>query len=63
MHHIALEGGDFEMILLVRAVHNIVLHWVIFDHLRSRPGVRDRYAGLPGWKRVLAPPGTIVATA
>lgn len=41
VHHIALVGGDFDVILLVRAIDNIDLRRVIFDQLQSMPGVVD----------------------
>jgi DNA-binding Lrp family transcriptional regulator len=41
VHHIALVGGDFDVILLVRAIDNIDLRRVIFDQLQSMPGVLD----------------------
>lgn len=41
VHHIALVGGDFDVILLVRAEDNIDLRRVIFDQLQSMPGVLD----------------------
>ncbi|MEJ1178646.1 MULTISPECIES: Lrp/AsnC family transcriptional regulator [unclassified Pseudarthrobacter] len=41
VHHIALVGGDFDVILLVRAIDNIDLRRVIFDELQSMPGVVD----------------------
>ena len=41
VHHIALVGGDFDVILLVRAVDNIHLRKVIFDQLQAMPGVVD----------------------
>jgi hypothetical protein len=41
VHHIALVGGDFDVILLVRAVDNVHLRRVIFDQLQSMPGVLD----------------------
>jgi DNA-binding Lrp family transcriptional regulator len=41
VYHIALVGGDFDVILLVRAVDNIDLRRVIFDQLQSMPGVLD----------------------
>ncbi|MCY0903960.1 Lrp/AsnC family transcriptional regulator [Arthrobacter sp. H14-L1] len=41
IHHIALVGGDFDVILLVRAVDNVDLRRVIFDQLQSMPGVLD----------------------
>lgn len=39
--HIALVGGDFDVILLVRAEDNQGLRRVIFDRLQSMPGVLD----------------------
>lgn len=39
--HIALVGGDFDVILLVRAEDNQGLRHVIFDRLQSMPGVLD----------------------
>lgn len=41
VHHVALVGGDFDVILLVRAIDNIDLRRVIFDQLQSMPGVLD----------------------
>ncbi|MGO4473839.1 Lrp/AsnC family transcriptional regulator [Arthrobacter sp. M-10] len=41
VQHIALVGGDFDVILLVRATDNIHLRRVIFDQLQSMPGVQD----------------------
>jgi DNA-binding Lrp family transcriptional regulator len=41
IHHIALVGGDFDVILLVRATDNIHLRRVIFDQLQSMPGIVD----------------------
>jgi DNA-binding Lrp family transcriptional regulator len=41
VHHIALVGGDFDVILLVRDVDNVDLRRVIFDQLQSMPGVLD----------------------
>lgn len=41
VHHIALVGGDFDVILLVRATDNVDLRRVIFDQLQSMPGVLD----------------------
>jgi DNA-binding Lrp family transcriptional regulator len=41
IHHIALVGGSFDVILLVRAEDNIHLRQVIFDQLQSMPGVLD----------------------
>ncbi|WP_026555940.1 Lrp/AsnC family transcriptional regulator [Arthrobacter sp. 35W] len=39
--HIALVGGDFDVILLVRAEDNQGLRKVVFDQLQSMPGVLD----------------------
>ena len=41
VHHIALVGGDFDVILLVRAVDNVDLRRVIFDQIQSMPGILD----------------------
>lgn len=41
VHHVALVGGDFDVILLVRARDNMDLRRVIFDQLQSMPGVLD----------------------
>jgi DNA-binding Lrp family transcriptional regulator len=41
IHHIALVGGDFDVILLVRAIDNTDLRRVIFDQLQAMPGVQD----------------------
>ena len=41
IHHIALVGGDFDVILLVRAIDNIDLRRVIFDQLQTMTGVLD----------------------
>lgn len=41
VHHVALVGGDFDVILLVRAVDNIDLRRVIFDQLQPMPRVLD----------------------
>ncbi len=41
IHHVALVGGDFDVILLVRAEDNLDLRRVIFDRLQSMPGVLD----------------------
>ena len=41
IHHIALVGGSFDVILLVRAEDNVHLRQVIFDQLQSMPGVLD----------------------
>lgn len=39
--HIALVGGDFDVMLLVRAQDNEGLRRVVFDQLQSMPGVLD----------------------
>lgn len=41
VHHVALVGGDFDVILLVRAIDNVDLRRVIFDQLQPMPGVLD----------------------
>lgn len=41
VEHIALVGGDFDVILLVRAQDNEGLRRVVFDQLQSMPGVLD----------------------
>ncbi|MGN7252772.1 Lrp/AsnC family transcriptional regulator [Arthrobacter sp. SAFR-014] len=41
VHHVALVGGDFDVILLVRATDNVHLKHVIFDQLQSMAGVLD----------------------
>ena len=41
VHHVALVGGSFDVILLVRAEDNLHLRQVVFDHLQSMPGVLD----------------------
>ncbi|UVJ38731.1 Lrp/AsnC family transcriptional regulator [Arthrobacter sp. CJ23] len=41
VQHIALVGGSFDVILLVRATDNVHLRRVIFDRLQSMPGVVD----------------------
>ncbi len=41
VHHIALVGGGFDVILLVRAVDNVDLRRVIFDKLQSMEGILD----------------------
>jgi DNA-binding Lrp family transcriptional regulator len=41
VHHIALVGGDFDVILLVRAIDNTDLRRVIFDQLQAMPGAQD----------------------
>ncbi|GGC81920.1 hypothetical protein GCM10011512_05850 [Tersicoccus solisilvae] len=39
--HIALVGGSFDVILLVRARDNADLRRVVFDQLQTMPGVLD----------------------
>ena len=41
VEHIALVGGEFDVILLVRAEDNMGLRHVIFDKLQSMAGVQD----------------------
>ncbi|WP_372697093.1 Lrp/AsnC family transcriptional regulator [Arthrobacter sp. JSM 101049] len=41
VHHIGLVGGNFDVILLVRAKDNVDLRRVVFEHLQSMPGVLD----------------------
>ena len=41
VEHIALVGGDFDVILLVRGTDNSDLRRIVFDHLQSMPGVLD----------------------
>ncbi|HEX2248366.1 MAG TPA: Lrp/AsnC family transcriptional regulator [Arthrobacter sp.] len=41
VHHIALVGGNFDVILLVRAIDNVDLRRVIFDQIQSMPGILD----------------------
>ncbi|MCO4252105.1 Lrp/AsnC family transcriptional regulator [Pseudarthrobacter raffinosi] len=41
IEHIALVGGDFDVILLVRGIDNLDLRRLIFDQLQSMPGVLD----------------------
>lgn len=41
IQHIALVGGDFDVMLLVRAADNEGLRSVIFDQLQSMKGVLD----------------------
>lgn len=41
VHHVALVGGSFDVILLVRAEDNLHLRQVIFDQLQAAPGVLD----------------------
>lgn len=41
VQHIALLGGNFDVMLLVRARDNVDLRRVIFDQIQSMPGVVD----------------------
>ncbi|MDN5755750.1 Lrp/AsnC family transcriptional regulator [Arthrobacter rhombi] len=41
VHHIGLVGGNFDVILLVRAKDNVDLRRVVFDNIQSMPGVLD----------------------
>ncbi len=41
VHHIALVGGEFDVILLVRAEDNVDLRRVIFDELQAMKGILD----------------------
>lgn len=41
VHHIGLVGGNFDVILLVRARDNVDLRRVVFDNIQSMPGVLD----------------------
>ncbi|MET3143801.1 UNVERIFIED_ORG: DNA-binding Lrp family transcriptional regulator [Arthrobacter sp. UYEF2] len=41
VHHIALVGGDFDVILLVRAIDNTDLLVRAIDQLQAMPGVQD----------------------
>ena len=41
VEHIALVGGDFDVILLVRGTDNADLRRIIFDQLQSMSGVLD----------------------
>lgn len=41
VEHIALVGGDFDVILLVRGTDNTDLRRIIFDQLQSMAGVLD----------------------
>lgn len=43
VHHIALVGGSFDVILLVRAATNESLRSLVFDHLQSIPEVLDTH--------------------
>lgn len=41
VHHVALVGGAFDVILLVRAADNAALRQVVFDVLQAMPEVVD----------------------
>lgn len=41
VHHVSLVGGNFDVIMLVRARDNQDLRRVVFDHIQSMPGVLD----------------------
>ncbi|WP_404286369.1 Lrp/AsnC family transcriptional regulator [Glutamicibacter arilaitensis] len=41
VHHIGLVGGNFDVILLVRAKDNLDLRRVVFEQLQSLPAVLD----------------------
>ncbi|WP_026529414.1 Lrp/AsnC family transcriptional regulator [Haematomicrobium sanguinis] len=41
VHHIALVGGDFDVMLLVRAADNEHLRQLVFDTLQSMPEILD----------------------
>jgi DNA-binding Lrp family transcriptional regulator len=41
VEHIALVGGDFDVILLVRGIDNADLRRIVLDQLQSMPGVLD----------------------
>lgn len=41
IHHISLVGGNFDVLLLVRARDNEGLRRVVFDHIQGMPGVLD----------------------
>ncbi|GAA4381304.1 Lrp/AsnC family transcriptional regulator [Paeniglutamicibacter cryotolerans] len=41
VHHIGLVGGNYDVILLVRALDNVDLRRVVFDVLQSIPGILD----------------------
>ncbi|MCW1249841.1 Lrp/AsnC family transcriptional regulator [Acaricomes phytoseiuli] len=46
VHHIALVGGDFDVIILVRAEDTEHLRSVVFDQLQKIPGVLDTRTAL-----------------
>ncbi len=39
VQHVALVGGEFDVILLVRTTDNEALRRLVFDHLQMIPGV------------------------
>lgn len=41
VHHVSLVGGNFDVIMLVRARDNLDLRRVVFDQIQSMPGVID----------------------
>lgn len=41
VYHVSLVGGNFDVLLLVRARDNQDLRRVVFDHVQSLPGVLD----------------------
>ncbi|WP_233555849.1 Lrp/AsnC family transcriptional regulator [Galactobacter caseinivorans] len=41
VHHVALVGGTFDVILLVRATDNTALRRVVFEVLQAMPEVMD----------------------
>jgi DNA-binding Lrp family transcriptional regulator len=41
VHHVGLVGGNFDVILLVRARDNVDLRRVIFEQIHGMPGVLD----------------------
>lgn len=41
VHHVGLVGGNFDVILLVRAKDNLDLRRVVFERLQSLPTVLD----------------------
>ena len=44
VHHVALVGGEFDVILLVCTIDNIDLRRVIFEQLQSMSGLLDTQA-------------------
>ena len=41
VYHVSLVGGNFDVLLLVRARDNLDLRRVVFDHIQPLPGVLD----------------------